>query len=403
MKLNKILVSLFVAVCCLTACSEEETLPTAQAPEFATTADGRIVPVTDLYIRTLEGVVVYAGIDGVPVNGVDTARFVGVDYSNQIEDVGFVLPEGASIDPIPTGKRDSMSVEVDGVSFMVRKLWNKDDVYTITLADKSSYKIAFKLEDFIAKEPLRGDDDPGPEPNPSESGVVFVDLFNDENGIPDESVWKLCEKGSSTWNVYFADVNGYENVRVEDGFLKLIAKKGDDGKYKNGGIRTKSGFANNTRLEVRAKLSHKVRGGFPAIWQMPINGAMWPTSGEIDVMEWIQGTPNVAYQTVHYDPSGTGKDVSATRTPTVDVTKWHTYRVDRTDKALTFYVDGVKSLVFENKGSDNWMEYPFNRYDYDIILNFSLGGAGTWPGVIRDEDLPGEMWVDWVRVSSLTD
>ena len=22
----------------------------------------------------------------------------------------------------------------------------------------------------------------------------------------------------------------------------------------------------------------------------------------------------------------------------------------------------------------------------------------TWPGEIFDEDLPGEMWVDWVRV-----
>ena len=25
----------------------------------------------------------------------------------------------------------------------------------------------------------------------------------------------------------------------------------------------------------------------------------------------------------------------------------------------------------------------------------------TWPGEIHDEDLPGEMWVDWVRVVSL--
>ena len=39
---------------------------------------------------------------------------------------------------------------------------------------------------------------------------------------------------------------------------------------------------------------------------------------------------------------------------------------------------------------------------FNIILNFSLGGElngmMTWPGEIHDEDLPGEMWVDWVRV-----
>ena len=46
--------------------------------------------------------------------------------------------------------------------------------------------------------------------------------------------------------------------------------------------------------------------------------------------------------------------------------------------------------------------YPFCEYPFNIILNFSLGGElngmMTWPGEIHDEDLPGEMWVDWVRV-----
>lgn len=51
------------------------------------------------------------------------------------------------------------------------------------------------------------------------------------------------------------------------------------------------------------------------------------------------------------------------------------------------------------------MQYPFCQYKYDIILNFSLGGDlngnPTWPGKINDDDLPGEMWIDWVKVSSL--
>ena len=50
-------------------------------------------------------------------------------------------------------------------------------------------------------------------------------------------------------------------------------------------------------------------------------------------------------------------------------------------------------------------QYPFTKYDFDIILNFSLGGLlndnPTWPGEIVDEDLPGEMWVDWVKVTKL--
>lgn len=51
------------------------------------------------------------------------------------------------------------------------------------------------------------------------------------------------------------------------------------------------------------------------------------------------------------------------------------------------------------------LQYPFCEYTFNIILNFSLGGdlngRVTWPGEIHDEDLPGEMWVDWVRVVSL--
>ena len=52
--------------------------------------------------------------------------------------------------------------------------------------------------------------------------------------------------------------------------------------------------------------------------------------------------------------------------------------------------------------TDLQREYPFCEYPFNIILNFSLGGElngmMTWPGEIHDEDLPGEMWVDWVRV-----
>ncbi|WP_298650492.1 hypothetical protein [uncultured Proteiniphilum sp.] len=49
--------------------------------------------------------------------------------------------------------------------------------------------------------------------------------------------------------------------------------------------------------------------------------------------------------------------------------------------------------------------YPYNQWDYDIILNFSLGGMlngnTTCSGTIYDEDLPSEMWIDWVRVIKL--
>lgn len=238
----------------------------------------------------------------------------------------------------------------------------------------------------------------------SPSATLFADEFNTASSLPDTSVWKLCTPGSSAWCQHFEHVKGFETVRIEDGYLKLTATR-EDGHYKNAGIRTRTTFPLHTRLEVRARLTQKARGGFPAIWQMPTKGP-WPVTGEIDLMEWVQGTPNKIYQTIHYDPQGVGKDVAQHDAPVADVTEWHVYAVDRTDEALIFYLDGKETWRYTNPRSDNPLDYPFNQHDYDIILNFSLGGKLkngrlTWPGLIHDEDLPAEMWIDWVRVTPL--
>lgn len=249
------------------------------------------------------------------------------------------------------------------------------------------------------------------EPNSNEPGTLFLDLFNSKSNLPDTSYWKLCEYANNTWSQHFKHVNGYENVKVENGYLKLsITKK--EGRYLNAGIRTKMGFANNTRLEVKARLTKQVRGGFPAIWQMPINGKSWPRSGEIDLMEWVQGTPNQIYQTVHtYFINGEDGSAGVTNpTPNVrfDVTQDHIYAADRTNEAIVFYIDGVETWRYENMNLENediQLQFPFTKFDFDIILNYSLGGLlngnNTWPGQINDGDLPGEMWIDWVRVSNL--
>ena len=73
---------------------------------------------------------------------------------------------------------------------------------------------------------------------------------NKKAAIPDTTVWRLCQYGNNAWAQHFEHVDGYENVRVEDGVLKLKASK-ENGTYKNGGIRTRIGFPCGTRLEVK--------------------------------------------------------------------------------------------------------------------------------------------------------
>lgn len=246
---------------------------------------------------------------------------------------------------------------------------------------------------------------------PSDSKIIFLDEFDGIDTIPNPEFWELCVYANNAWSQHFKHVEGYENVRIEDGYLKIQATK-DDGVYKNGGIRTSIGFPIDTRVEIKARLNKKVRGGFPAIWQMPIGAPDWPRGGEIDIMEWVQGTPNQIYQTIHtyYSNGDYGSDGITNPNPdrNFDVTKFHVYAVDRTEKELIFYVDGEESWRYANmylEDEEKQLQYPFDKYDFDIILNFSLGGLlngnNTWPGEIHDDDLPGEMWVDWVKVSKL--
>lgn len=243
----------------------------------------------------------------------------------------------------------------------------------------------------------------------SDEKIIFTDEFEQEAAIPDTTVWRLCQYGNNAWAQHFKHVDGYENVRVEDGVLKLKASK-ENGTYKNGGIRTRIGFPCDTRLEVKAKLAKRIRGGFPAIWQMPINAPQWPRGGEVDLMEWVQGTPMDIYQTVHTYFINGEQDSSGMTNPdrptNFDVTDYHIYAAERTEDAVIFYIDGKETWRYANQYlPKEQMQYPFCDYMYDIILNFSLGGElngnSTWPGKIYDEDLPGEMWIDWVRITLL--
>ena len=290
--------------------------------------------------------------------------------------------------------------------------WQKSQ--TVVVADngmETPYEIVFTYYD----------DEPSVKPKPEEPAepeekILFFDDF-DEGEHPNEEYWKLCEKANSAWNQHFVNDRDWANETLDviDGVsvLVLTAQK-VNGEYSNAGIRSnpdnlKVGL--NTRLEVRARFE-KAGGGFPAIWQMPVKGKGWPSSGEIDLMEWVQSSPNTLWHTIHVATSATDntdRNISKKRTTVNETDVYRIYAVERTAEAVTFLVDGEEVWSYVNEHlDDGGIQYPFDSYEYDIILNYSFGGplangSMTWPGAIKDADFPARMYVDWVKVVDLSE
>ena len=313
-----------------------------------------------------------------------TAKIGAVTDLNAITGVTYTLgSETAVIWPVPD-------------DFMGN--WKKEQ--TVVVTDKgieTPYNIIFTTYE----EPSQGQ----PE-QPGDSDVLFFDDFT-SGAIPDPAVWKLCASGTSTWTYWFDDAAGYRNVKVENGNLVLTADK--EGRYRNGGVRTVKGFPVGTIVEVSARFK-KAGGGFPAIWQMPVNGLSWPMSGEIDIMEWVQGTPNRLYHTIHTYGTASSPDKSTHLNDSMGITDTDVYRVyaaARTEDAVIFYVDGEEKWRYVNEhlaGDAGLIQYPFASWDFDIILNYSISSGPTaWPGAVNDSDLPAAMYVDWVKVSKFTE
>jgi beta-glucanase (GH16 family) len=129
----------------------------------------------------------------------------------------------------------------------------------------------------------------------------------------------------------------------------------------------------------------------------------WPSCGEIDIMEQVSYETD-AHQTVHtHYANDLGKiDPLRSITKPFNAGQFNTYGINWTPEMVQFTINGQVTFSYPNMHLSNeaaMKQWPFNKPFY-LILNFALGGQGTWPGTITDSELPANMEVDWVRVTS---
>jgi hypothetical protein len=225
------------------------------------------------------------------------------------------------------------------------------------------------------------------------SSLVWSDEF-DYTGAIDSDKW-VHEVGDSWYN---NEVQSYtsrlDNSKVEDGKLKIIAKK----ESYNGNNYTSARIISNTkkdftygRVDIKAKIPGK-KGAWPALWLLGSNfkTVTWPACGEIDILEAAQSNNFKVQSTVHH-PDNYGEGDSHISNDYSDITEvFHVYSLVWTKQALTFYVDDKPHHIVGNSCA-----LPFNWNQF-IILNVAMGG--TMGGEIASDFDSDIMEIEYVRI-----
>lgn len=211
------------------------------------------------------------------------------------------------------------------------------------------------------------------------------------------------ETGASGWgNQELQNYTDGDNAQVNDGTLKIVARKLNDnmvaGSYTSTRMTSKKNFLYG-RMEARLKLPSG-RGVWPAFWMLGsnISSVSWPACGEIDIMEYVGYEPNVVHSSLH-TPSSYGNTVN-TKSYSLETAEeeFNVYGVIWTEKDMKFYIDEPENIFYtyapSNKNDDNW---PYNKPQF-FILNLAVGG--TWGGAqgIDNSIFPQTYEIDYVKV-----
>jgi beta-glucanase (GH16 family) len=241
--------------------------------------------------------------------------------------------------------------------------------------------------------------------------LVWSDEFNTDGPV-DTVKWFLQTRLPDGGSWYNREMQHYtnrtDNSRVEDGVLKIVAKKetftdqGYTKEYTSARLNSKFAFQYG-RVEIRAKMPAGA-GTWPAIWMLNTNvmekggywyekgmgTTRWPACGEIDIVEHWGHRQNYIQSGTH-TPSSYGRTVNhgGQTIPTAS-TEFHVYSMDWTQEELIFSVDGVVHYTYhpEERNADTW---PFDAKLY-LLLNLAIQSS------IEEGFTSSNLEVDYIRI-----
>jgi len=222
-------------------------------------------------------------------------------------------------------------------------------------------------------------------------GSVSADNWSYEigTGCPD-----LCGWGNGE-SQYYTDRG--ENIKVEDGVLKITAKaeQYSGSNYTSARIISRDKYEfQYGRVDIRAKLPTG-SGTWPALWMLGANqqSVGWPACGEIDIMEHWGHNPTVISAAIHTSESFGDTQNHGDTTVSDYSTQFHIYSVNWTSEKIEFLVDDNIYYTYNPfpKTDENW---PFDAPAF-FILNVAMGG--NWFEIDPNFD-QSTMEIDYIRV-----
>ncbi len=232
--------------------------------------------------------------------------------------------------------------------------------------------------------------------------LVWEDNFSGSS--LDETKWSYQTGGSGWGNNELQNyTDRTDNATVTGGVLQIIAKEEllDGNDYTSARIRSiNKGDFTYGKIEASIKVPSG-QGIWPAFWMMPTNNTygIWPSSGEIDIMEVLGHQTGTSYGTAHFGNSFSDKSsYGGSHIPgTLFSDAFHTFSVEWEPTQIKWFIDGTNFYTMNDTNPDfNTYSWPFN-HDFHCILNVAVGG--NWPGSPDATTVfPATMEVDWVRV-----
>ncbi|MEV5798044.1 glycoside hydrolase family 16 protein [Streptomyces collinus] len=268
---------------------------------------------------------------------------------------------------------------------------------------------------------------------PSGWTQLFLDDFNGSAGSGvNTSNWQYdtgtsYPGGAANWGTGEVEsmTSSTDNVALDgNGNLHITPRRDASGHWTSGRIETtRTDFqppaGGKLRVESRIQMPNvtgaAAKGYWPAFWTLgaPFRGNYqnWPSVGELDIMENVQGL-NTDWATMHCgsNPGGpcnetSGIGNSTACTGTTCQAGFHTYAMEwdrsTSPEEIRFYLDGVNFHTVKANQVDATTWANATNHGYFVILNVAMGGGfpGAFGGGPDSGTEPNHpMVVDYVQV-----